>query len=163
MRVSRGNLYSLNIDRQATTSEVEHAMTSIKIGVVGYSAQKFDEGAARTALNNLFDAASSGRHDVTVVSGLTDLGIPAVAYRIAQERGWQTAGVACAKAQDYECFPVDEQTIVGDNWGDESETFLATCDVLIRIGGGKQSLAEVAQFKETGRPVYEFDLASLPG
>lgn len=51
-------------------------MTNLKIGVVGYSGQKFDERKARQALNRLFDQASGGRSDVTVVSGLADLGIP---------------------------------------------------------------------------------------
>lgn len=41
------------------------------------------------------------------------------------------------KAKDYECFPVDEEIIVGKEWGDESETFLDRVDILVKIGGGK--------------------------
>lgn len=138
-------------------------MTNLKIGVVGYSAQRFDETEACQALDRLFDQASDGRRDVTVVSGLTDLGIPALAYRIAAQRGWRTSGIACSKATDYDCFPVNEKKIVGTNWGDESETFLRECDVIVRVGGGEQSFAEAAQFKARGGVVYEFDLAALPG
>jgi len=133
-----------------------------KIGVVGYSTQKFDTAKAQRVLNDLFDQASSGHRDVAVVSGMTDLGISGVAYRIAQERGWRTVGVACSKASDYACFPVDEGRIIGTNWGDESQEFLRMCDVIVRVGGGKQSLAEVAQFKERGGLVYESELDVLP-
>jgi hypothetical protein len=87
---------------------------------------------------------------------------PALAYRIAAQRGWRTSGIACSKATDYDCFPVNEKKIVGANWGDESETFLRECDVIVRVGGGKQSLAEVAQFKSRGGTAYEFNLAALP-
>lgn len=137
-------------------------MTTLNIGVVGYSGQKFDENAARSALNDLLDQASDGRNDVTIVSGLNDLGIPALAYRAAHQRGWGTSGVACSKATHYNCYPVDKKVIVGDNWGDESQTFLDTCDVLVRVGGGKQSLREVNEFRARGGRVFEFDLAAQP-
>ena len=72
-------------------------MNTLRIGVVGYSGQKFDEDEARRLLESALDDAVSehpGAQRIVVVSGLTDLGIPALAYRIATARGWQTAGVA---------------------------------------------------------------------
>ena len=67
-------------------------------------------------------------------------------------------GIACEKAKEYDLFPVDKKIIVGKEWGDESETLLNNIDVLVRIGGGKQSLREVKQFQETGKPVIEHEL-----
>jgi hypothetical protein len=138
---------------------------SLKIGVVGYSGQGFSEFDANRLLAEAFDAVLADHSDATdiwVVSGLTDLGIPALAYRIAAQRGWRTSVIACSKAADYDCFPVNEEKIVGANWGDESETFLREIDVLVRIGGGKQSLAEAKAFSETGKRTYEYELAAIP-
>lgn len=138
-------------------------MSEIKIGVVGYSAQKFDESEAVRMLReayDLIDRQYSGKSKA-VVSGLTDLGIPALAYREAVSRGWRTVGIACSKAKDYTCFPVDEEIIVGSEWGEESQTFLKSLDVLVRVGGGKQSIRETAEFRESGRPVFEYYLQAL--
>jgi hypothetical protein len=135
---------------------------TLKIGVAGYSGQKFDEEKAEAELNRLLDEAREGRSDVDIASGLTNLGIPAIGYRIAAARGWETTGIACSKATKYECFPVDNEIIVGDQWGDESETFLDYIDVLVRVGGGKQTLQEVADFRERGGRVLEADLEAIP-
>ena len=135
-------------------------MSEIKIGVVGYSAQKFDEAEAERMLKeayNIINSQYAGKSKA-VVSGLTDLGIPALAYKEAVKRKWRTVGVACSKAKDYDCFPVDEEVIVGVAWGDESPTFLKLLDVLVRVGGGKQSIKETAEFRKSGRPVFEYDL-----
>ena len=122
----------------------------LNIGVVGYSDKKFDEDSAKallaTALNRIEKNHKSKEY--ALVSGLTDIGIPALAYRMAVENGWKTIGIACSKAKDMKCFNVDETIIVGDEWGDESETFLKKIDCLIRVGGGKQSKAETKQSKK---------------
>jgi len=135
----------------------------LKIGVVGYSAQKFNEGRAIRYLRSAFDAIEKRYpHRVKeVVSGLTDLGIPALAYREAVRRGWKTVGIACSKAKEYKCFPCNEVIIAGSEWGDESPVFLKTIDVLVRVGGGKQSHRECAEAKSMDKEVYEFNLPSL--
>ena len=143
-------------------------MTQLKIGVVGYCPPTvFDEDEARRLLAEVFDQIvedfqTSCRYDeVTVISGLADVGVPALAYREARSRGWTTGGVACAKVNDFTKFEVEYEQIVGENWGDESEAFLARCDILVRIGGGKQSHNEVAIFNSRG-VVYERELEALP-
>lgn len=55
-------------------------------------------------------------------------------------------------------FPCNRQTIVGERWGDESETFLSSIDVLLRFGGGPQSQAEFGKF--AGSKVW-FDVSSF--
>ena len=137
-------------------------MGELRIGVVGYSGQPFDHDKGRQLLDEAYDQLEARYPDQAkaVVSGLTDVGIPALAYRAAVERGWRTVGIACAKASKYECFPVDEKHIIGQNWGDESSTFLASIDILVRVGGGKQALQETADMKAEGRPVLEYDLVS---
>lgn len=138
-------------------------MLELKIGVVGYSAQKFDESEAIKLLKEAYDFLDQQYTDrcKVIVSGLTDLGIPALAYREAVQRGWKTIGIACSKAYDYECFPVDEKILVGDDWGDESQTFLDSIDVLVRVGGGKQAIKETTEMKSRGKQVIEYNLAPI--
>ena len=114
---------------------------TFRIGVIGYSAQAFDENDARLILRRALEGhALAGRCEV--VSGLTNLGVPRIAYEEAVKLGLRTVGIACKKATEHECFPCDEVVIIGEEWGDESPTFLASIDVLIRVGGGKQSASE---------------------
>ena len=129
-----------------------------RIGVVGYSGQKFDESKARAILREALFKRYLEHLECAVVTGLTDLGIPALAYREADKLGMILVGIACKKAMDYKCYDVHKKIIVGDDWGDESETFLANIDELLKVGGGKQSIAEFAKF--TG-PKEEFELETL--
>ena len=132
----------------------------LHVGVVGYSSQSFDQRTALLLIQKAFDSLDQ-TVDVAIISGLTQLGVPALAYEESVRRGWQTVGVACKKAFQYPCFPVDDRIIVGDNWGDESSTFLNTIDVLIRIGGGTQSHLEARLAKSQGKCVMEFELPAL--
>jgi len=134
----------------------------INIGVVGYSSGDFDDKIAKALMAIALDIVEEKHPDeeYTLVSGLTDIGIPAIAYRMADKRGWNTMGIACEKAHEYSCYDVDEKIIEGENWGDESETFLDNIDVFVRVGGGKQSLEETekAKSKKKIKAIYEFDL-----
>jgi len=133
----------------------------VRIGVVGYSEQKFDTKKAAEYIKKSFDKIVSTNNqdaEFTVVSGWTDLGIPSIAYKEAKSRKWHTAGIACKKALELKTFLCDQVTTVGEEWGDESETFLNDITVLVRIGGGKQSKAETAKAKEMGIKVIELDL-----
>ena len=132
----------------------------MNIGVVGYSGGKFDEDIAKALLAIALDVVEEN-HDAkeyTLVSGYSDMGIPALAYRMAEKRGWKTMGIACKQAFDNPLYDVDDFIIEGDEWGDESEKFLKNIDLLIRVGGGKQSLEETERAKNKNLPVYEFDL-----
>ncbi len=133
----------------------------MRIGIIGYSSANFNKEIAQYLIQVAFAILEDqypNERDITIISGLTYLGIPAIAYDFAREQGWKTEGIACAKAHSYDCFPVDNQIIVGTEWGDESETFLDAIDVLIRIGGGQQSFKELARAKEKGVTCFEFDL-----
>jgi hypothetical protein len=140
-------------------------MNSLNVGLVGYCLPtKFDETEAARLVEEALDTIVREYPDVeefTLVAGLTDMGVQALAYRSARKRGWMTAGVACAKASKYGWYDVDEYAIIGEKWGDESETFLGECDVLVRIGGGEQSHREAKLFAERGGKVYEYELAAL--
>ena len=133
-------------------------MPIFRLGVVGYSSQRFDIDRARPLLRAEIGALTLTAPDAEVVSGLTALGIPLVAYEVARECGLVTVGVACEKAKDYPCFPCDEVVIVGSEWGDESETFLGRIDFLLKVGGGKQSAAEFERFPG---PKKEVNLPTL--
>lgn len=93
--------------------------------------------------------SSSVLSNFAICSGLTNLGIPALAYEWAADHNLFTIGVACAKAQEHPCYPVNETFIAGENWGDESALFLAMIDALVQVGGGPQSQAEAEAFQAT--------------
>jgi hypothetical protein len=136
-----------------------------KIGVVGYSTTEYSKDKAELyLLLSIQQLVSKGIpfNQMEIVSGLTDIGIPGQAYKLAKRFGIRTVGISCALSKDFDCFPCDEVVIVGNEWGDESKTFIDRIDYLIRIGGGKQSLKETQMFKEkfgdkTNR-LIEYDL-----
>lgn len=130
------------------------------IGVVGYCGGKFNKAVGKALLAIAFDIVEEEHKapKYNLVSGWTNMGIPALAYELADKRGWKTTGIACKKAYENELYPVDESKVVGNEWGDESETFIDFINVLIRIGGGDQSKEEVAMAQEKGIPIYEYDL-----
>lgn len=99
------------------------------------------------------------------------MGVPALAYLIAKERGWKTGGVACSKAilpddkgKKRPTFKTDWVQIFGEKWGDDSEFFLNNVDVLVRVGGEEQSEQEMKTWKAMAglRPVFEEDFEPLP-
>lgn len=123
----------------------------MKIGVVGFSRPQFDAKAARELLSVSIDRFIEGQdeHNVEIVSGLTNVGVPRIAYELAVEKGLVTVGISAKRALTVKSgiFPCDKQIIVGQNFGDESETFINYVDYLVRIGGGKQSRNEVKMFR----------------
>lgn len=135
----------------------------LNIGVVGYSGGKFDEKIAKALLAIAFDVVEENHKDddYMIVSGYTDMGIPALAYRMAEKREWKTMGIACEKYKENPCYDVDKVIIEGEDWGAESETFLDNIDVFIRVGGGKQSMEETEEAKKRKIPVYEYDLPEI--
>lgn len=137
----------------------------LKLGVVGYCPPtKFDENKARDLINDAYDKVTKDfpDYEVTIVAGITNVGVLKLAYEEAKRRNWRTAGVGCKKAYDFEWFPVDEKPIIiGENWGDESPTFIKSIDALVRIGSEPQSLEETRKIKSLGKPVYEYELEKL--
>ena len=132
----------------------------IKVGVVGYSSGKFDETTAKALLGIAFEIVESEHpaKSYELVSGLTDSGIPGIAYRLADKMGWRTIGFSAEEALKYDRYDVSEEIIIGKKFGDESEQFIDYIDCLIRIGGGPQSLDEVVMADDKNKSVYEFDL-----
>lgn len=133
-------------------------MSQTQIGVIGYSAQSFDIDKAQSILLDAYDMIESEYNSVTIVSGLTNIGIPSLAYEEAENRDWKTVGIACSKARNYDCYPVDDEIIIGNEWGDESERFLSQIDVLIAIGGGDQTQKEIKKAKQYDIPTHKYNL-----
>lgn len=134
----------------------------MRIGVIGYSAQSFDEDKARKllkeAINNELKRYGLSRHDIEIVSGLSNIGIPKIAYEIAKDNTIKTVGIAPREVFNYDLFPVDEQMIVGKTFGEESEYFLNYIDMLIKCGGGKQSEREAQMAEVMGKPIVNINL-----
>lgn len=123
----------------------------MKIGIVGFSATPFDEENAKLILKTKLEELISGLDPkfIEVVSGYTNIGIPKIAYEIADSLGLKTVGYSAKQALTSSCglYPVGKEIIVGENFGDESQAFINYIDILIRIAGGSQSKKEVELFK----------------
>jgi hypothetical protein len=136
-------------------------MKSKNVGLIGFSGRPFNEEAAKLLIEAAMITVEGENPDTdsfVLVSGLTDVGIPRLGYRLAEKRNWKTVGIACSKAEDYDCFDVDVKQIVGDEWGDESKTFISSIDVIIRVGGGDQSKKEIQMAKDRDITAFEYDL-----
>lgn len=139
-------------------------MKIVRVGVVGYSDKKFNKVNAWNLLKKGFEQIQSDNNvnKLMVISGLTDLGIPSLAYYIARQNDWNIGGIAPAVALEYKWFPMsndgDELLIVGEDWGDETPIFLDRIDILLRVGGGVQALYETQLANKRGMKVYEYDL-----
>ncbi|MDE2422257.1 MAG: hypothetical protein KGO49_13880 [Gammaproteobacteria bacterium] len=125
----------------------------MKIGVVGFSHENINHDMARNLLRQSFhELMQKHHHDepIEIVSGLTNIGVPKIAYQIADEQGWITVGISAEMALHVNCgiYPVNQQIIEGKEFGDESIVFIDYIDYLVRVGGGKQSHREVDMFIE---------------
>ena len=45
------------------------------------------------------------------------MGIPKLAYKIADKKGWKTIGLSAQEAKEYDCYDVDEEIIFGEKFG----------------------------------------------
>ncbi len=132
----------------------------VKIGIIGFSDEKkYKKSDGSDAVAGAFANLNVLFRDkeIYIVSGLTNVGIPRLAYEFAGDRKWKTVGIAPKEAEQYELFPVDEKIIVGDKFGDESKVFIDYIDVLVKIGGGKQSEKEAEMAKEQNIPIMNMD------
>nr|MBP8206580.1 hypothetical protein [Acinetobacter sp.] len=125
----------------------------MKIGIVGFSHEEINHEMARSLLLQSFHQLTHRNHHdepIEIVSGLTNIGIPKIAYQIARELGFITVGISAERALHVKCgiYHVDIQIIEGKSFGDESIIFIDYIDYLIRVGGGKQSHQEVDMFIE---------------
>lgn len=135
---------------------------TIKIGVVGFSRNQFDQKAAHQQLKTILHFLSKDTRpdSVELVSGYTNTGVPKIAYQIADDMGLITVGFSAKQALRVKngLYPVQKNIIFGSKFGDESEAFVAYIDLLIRVGGGPQSRREVALFKDLNQ---EKDLSKI--
>lgn len=126
-------------------------MKKVTVGFVGYSDNsKFNYEEAKKIVKEVFQELSKKYEIEYVVSGLTDQGIHGIVYREAYARKIKTVGIAPSKANEYKKFPVNKEIIVGNNFGDESQTLIDSIDVFVKIGGGEQSNTELQMAKDKG-------------
>lgn len=130
------------------------------IGFVGYSAMKFDESKAKEIIHTIFKSFNDDE-DYVIISGATNMGIPKLVYEEAENYDMYLMGVMCKDGYTCELYPCDNILAIGNNWGDESETFIDLIDELYKIGGGPQSEKETEMALKKGIPVYEYQLESI--
>lgn len=131
------------------------------IGFVGYSNARFDKDKANLMIKEIFDSIDYkfNNINIVIVSGATSIdGIPKLVYDEAKLRNHKLMGIMAWPGCECELYDVDDLIIKGANWGDESDLFINTIDMLYRIGGGKQSFEEVKKASKKGIPIFEYDL-----
>lgn len=138
---------------------------TLNVGFVGYcSPTEFDENRAVELINRAFDQVKKDYPTVkkfNLVSGVVNGGTIRLAYKIAEERGWELWGVACKKAENLLWYPRLKRNniqIIGSEWGEESIYFTDNVDIIVRVGGGPQSAYECYLLKQTRKRTYEFEL-----
>jgi hypothetical protein len=123
----------------------------VRLGVVGFSARHFDQEVAKKylaeGLERIITTTQARPEEIELVSGLTNQGVPKLAYELAVSKKIRTIGISAAKAKSFSKFPVDRFEYHGRDFGDESPAFIAYITHLLRVGGGKQSRHEVELFK----------------
>lgn len=125
-----------------------------KLGVVGFSPPtEFDKRQALKMLIQGYDEFLKhndlNRNDkIAIVSGYSNAGIPALAYRLGKRRGYHLIGFSAQQILNYDLYPVDEKIIKGKKFGNESPYFLRYIDGLLKVGGGKQSANEFRIFEQ---------------
>jgi orotate phosphoribosyltransferase-like protein len=131
---------------------METGVQKIKIGVVGFSRNQFDKTAATQKLKAIILRLTQAKdpQSFELVSGYTASGVPKIAYLIADELGIETVGFSANQALKVKngVYPVKKVILIGEKFGDESQKFVEYIDILVRIGGGKQSREEVALFQK---------------
>ena len=124
----------------------------LRVGVVGFSKSQFDKKMAILKLRNKFEDLldENDSKNLEIVSGYTNMGVPRIAYLLADDLGIKTVGFSAKQALKVKrgVYPVQKEIIVGERFGDESMEFIKYIDILIRIGGGQQSRHEVELFKK---------------
>lgn len=121
------------------------------VGLVGFSSEEKiqNEQIIEKILLNEFQKISDERgNNIALVSGLTNMGVPRIGYYLARNTfNWKTIGISAKEAYNYPRFEVDKEIIVGEKFGDESEFFINYIDILIAVGGGKQTEKEIMMAK----------------
>jgi len=139
------------------------------VGVTGFSGQWSDQKIAsdQTIREDALAATSLIRDHLEALkaqygsrlvlsSGATMEGVPKIIYQLCEQLGIDAMGVTSAKAIDYQLGKMRYLVVEGDDWGQESATFLRTSDELIMIGGGGQAKREAIAACTEAKPVTIF-------
>ena len=140
---------------------------ALRVGIAGFSRPDFDREQTERVLRAVFFSlarqwAPQSASRVTVVAGLTDVGISSIGYRLAEELGWRTRGVASLQAFGHPWFPVDRALLSGSRWGDESQAFIGQIDAFVRVGGGHIARNEEKMARDRHLPTLAFEAESGP-
>jgi len=102
----------------------------MKIGVVGFSRRQFDKKMAILKLRNILEILTLGKDatNIEIISGYTNMGVPRIAYRLADDMGLKTVGFSAKQALRVRAgvYPVKEVILVGEYW---KCVVLFSCDV----------------------------------
>jgi hypothetical protein len=123
----------------------------------GDAVLKSDSVAAAAALREkLVELKAEHGSALVISSGATNEGVPKIIYQLCEELRIKAMGVTSEKAFDYQLGTMEYLIVVGENWGDESPTFLNTSDEILMLGGGGQAKREAIAADQMGKRVTVF-------
>ena len=130
-----------------------------RIGVVGYNSH-IDDTVVEELLHDaigIIDAGVQGQK-IEIVAGLIDAGTNKVAYRVAENLGYGTGGVACSLAEYHpEAYACDWKKIILGSPGVETDAFVSSIDALVRVGGDEYARQMARMAQERGVWMVEYD------
>jgi hypothetical protein len=139
------------------------------VGVTGFSGQwsqkkldgdaglSADSASAREKLEaHLIELKGQYGSRLVVSSGATMEGVPKIIYETCEKLKIAAMGVTSEKAFAYPLGKMNYLIVQGADWGQESETFLATSDEILMLGGGGQAGREAVAASKMGKPVTVF-------
>jgi hypothetical protein len=127
------------------------------VGVVGPS-EGFDEKKASEVLREAYDRVEREFPGVpkSVVSRCYRQGVPQLAYREADLRGWKTVGIMHLGSGE-SLYSVDE-TISACEACEEGDELLKEIDVMVLLCAGPGGRGEAEKALEKGKMVLEYGL-----
>lgn len=127
------------------------------LGVVSTSGSTTDINRLTKIAGPLLGGIQHGRllpQRVIGLGGMTDLGGISVFYDVCLRARIDTAGIMCWQgASSRLARGAREMLIVGDNWSDESPTFLDLIDILLVLEPGQQGWHEALAAAQRNDPV----------
>lgn len=125
----------------------------LRVGFAGNSGRKSDLGRQKAIINQLLLSTDSRFHgQIEGVSGMTNLCGVRAFYEALEDLRINSSGIMSEKGLGYKLANAQRMVVWGSDWGNESDVFLRSIDILIALGGGGQTGNEIkAALKRGGR------------
>ena len=103
------------------------------VGIIGPKTKDYDNTESYIIQSLLDEAISAEDVQFAIATSMIDIGMNAVAHRWAWNRGIPVIGVTTPKCWEFPCWMAQKRIIVGEDWGDENQSFVAILNALVKF------------------------------